>query len=124
VRNKGVMEKCNYCVQRISLARIAAKRSNNYVKIDLADGTSVYKPNIHTQQKDEAMPTEDTLVTACQQACPTQAIFFGDINDGNSMVKYLKDQPLNYVLLEDLQTLPRTSYLWRLNNPNQALLKV
>jgi MoCo/4Fe-4S cofactor protein with predicted Tat translocation signal len=97
VRNRGVMEKCTYCVQRISAARIDAKRGANR---PLADGE---------------------VVTACQQACPTQAIIFGDIKDTTSQVAQLKQQPHNYTLLDELNTKPRTSYLARVRNPNSNL---
>jgi molybdopterin-containing oxidoreductase family iron-sulfur binding subunit len=96
VRNRGVMEKCSYCVQRISAARITAKRENR----EIADGE---------------------VITACQQVCPTQAIVFGDTAKADSVVSQFKAQPQNYVLLEILNTKPRTSYLARLRNPNLAL---
>jgi MoCo/4Fe-4S cofactor protein with predicted Tat translocation signal len=105
VRTRGVMEKCNYCIQRISAGRIAAKKSGKYTD----DG----KPIIE----------DGTVQTACQQVCPTKAISFGDIGDENAQVRKLKEEPLNYVLLEELQTKPRTSYLWRLTNPNPDMLK-
>jgi molybdopterin-containing oxidoreductase family iron-sulfur binding subunit len=89
VRSRGVMEKCTYCVQRISVARIAAK---------IAD-----KPL-----------TDGDVVTACQQACPTQAIMFGDIVDPKSAVSQHKASPRNYSLIEDANTRPRTTYLARI----------
>jgi molybdopterin-containing oxidoreductase family iron-sulfur binding subunit len=95
VRGRGVMEKCNYCVQRISQARIASEKEGRRIR----DGE---------------------LLTACQQACPTQAIVFGDINDPESHIASLKSerQTLNYALLEDQNTRPRTTYLASLRNPN------
>ena len=103
VRSRGVMEKCTYCIQRISVGRIAAKMANRF--------NEGGKPIID----------DGSIVTACQQVCPTRAITFGDIGDPQSQVRKLKEEPLNYVLLEELQTRPRTSYLWRLMNPNPAL---
>ncbi|HEU5101560.1 MAG TPA: TAT-variant-translocated molybdopterin oxidoreductase [Roseiflexaceae bacterium] len=99
VRNRGVMEKCTYCVQRISAARIASDRENR----PIADGE---------------------VVTACQQVCPTNAIVFGNINDANSQVAKLKAQELNYGILEDLNTRPRTSYMPRVRNPNPEIKEV
>ncbi|MEH6953101.1 4Fe-4S dicluster domain-containing protein (plasmid) [Nitrobacter sp. NHB1] len=95
-RQRGVMEKCTYCVQRISRARREAKKEDRTI----ADGE---------------------VITACQSACPTQAITFGDLNDRNSAVKGLKDDPRNYALLGHLDTRPRTTYLADLRNPNAAL---
>lgn len=96
VRSRGVMEKCTYCVQRISAARIDAKLDGRA----LADGD---------------------VVTACQSACPTQAIVFGDQNDPSSRVAQQKASPLSYGLLTELGTSPRTTYLAKLRNPNPAL---
>ncbi len=96
VRPRGVMEKCTYCVQRITRARI--------------------------REQIDGKPMQDgTLVTACQQACPTSAIVFGDINDPNSQVRKLKAQPQNYALLSELDTKPRTSFLARFRNPNPQI---
>jgi molybdopterin-containing oxidoreductase family iron-sulfur binding subunit len=96
VRSRGVMEKCTYCTQRISAARIQAKLEGR----PIADGE---------------------VVTACQAACPTQAIVFGNLNDAESQVAKRKASPLNYGLLTELNTHPRTTYLAKLRNPNPAL---
>ncbi|MBE7472455.1 MAG: TAT-variant-translocated molybdopterin oxidoreductase [Anaerolineales bacterium] len=96
VRQRGVMEKCTYCVQRINVARIEAKKDNRAIR----DGE---------------------IITACQQACPTQAIIFGNINDPESRVAQSKATPLNYGLLEELNTKPRTTYLAEVKNPNAEL---
>jgi molybdopterin-containing oxidoreductase family iron-sulfur binding subunit len=96
VRSRGVMEKCTYCVQRINSARIQAKREDREIR----DGE---------------------VVTACESACPSQAITFGNINDPNSRVAKLKASPRNYAMLGELNTKPRTTYLAAVRNPNPAL---
>ncbi len=96
VRGRGVMEKCTYCVQRIRTAQIDADREGRNV-------------------------AEGEVVTACQAACPTQAIVFGDKNNPDSAVSKRKASPLDYVLMEELNTRPRTSYEAEIRNPNPAL---
>jgi MoCo/4Fe-4S cofactor protein with predicted Tat translocation signal len=92
VRWRGVMEKCTYCLQRIAAARIRAEKDNRLIQ-------------------------EGEVRTACQQACPTEAIVFGDLNNPNSRVRKLKSHPLDYAMLGELNTRPRTTYLARLENP-------
>ena len=96
VRSRGVMEKCTYCVQRISERRIDAERDDTTIK-------------------------EADLQTACQQSCPANAIVFGNLNDPNSQVNKWKAQPRNYSLLAELNTRPRTTYLAEVRNPNPEL---
>ncbi len=103
VRSRGVMEKCTYCVQRINRARIEAKKQA--VDEDLSELTIV----------------DGSLQTACQQACPAQAIVFGDLNDASSRAHRLKADPRNYGVLSELGTQPRTTYLARLRNPHPDL---
>jgi len=92
VRMRGVMEKCNYCLQRIAAGRIAAELAGR----PLRDGE---------------------VVTACQAVCPTRAIVFGDLNDPRSAVNAQKALPRSYALLAELHTRPRTTYLAKLENP-------
>jgi len=96
VRSRGVMEKCTYCVQRINRARIEAEKEDRHLR----DGE---------------------VVTACQAACPAQAIIFGDINDPHSRVAQLKAEPRSYGVLAELNTQPRTTYLAALRNPNPEI---
>ncbi len=96
VRSRGVMEKCTYCIQRISHGRIDAEEQNRKVR----DGD---------------------ILTACQQACPAEAIVFGDLNDSGSRVAKLKASERNYGLLEELNTRPRTTYMAAVRNPNPEL---
>ena len=98
VRSRGVMEKCTYCVQRISERRIDAEKEDRKIN-----------------------DARDELQTACQQSCPAGAIIFGNINDPNSKVSKLKAQARNYTLLGELNTRPRTTYLAEVRNPNPEL---
>jgi Fe-S-cluster-containing dehydrogenase component len=95
VRMRGVMEKCSYCVQRIQGARIAARREQRAMR----DGD---------------------VVTACQAACATGAIVFGDLNDPESRVAQLAARDRRYKLLAELGTQPRTTFLGKIRNPNPA----
>jgi MoCo/4Fe-4S cofactor protein with predicted Tat translocation signal len=104
VRMRGVMEKCTYCLQRIEGAKIAAK-----VKAG-ASGDWMLKESEGTVPK-----------TACQQACPAEAIVFGNIADPDSSVAKLKAQDRNYNVLDFLNTKPRTTYLAKIRNPNPKM---
>ncbi len=100
VRSRGVMEKCTYCIQRIQYAKIESEKENSR---PIRDGE---------------------VVTACQSACPTQAIMFGDLNDrspGGSRIQRWQREPRNYGLLTELNTRPRTTFLWALSNPNPEI---
>ena len=96
VRRRGVMEKCTYCLQRITRARIEAEKLGR----PLQDGE---------------------VVTACQAVCSTEAIVFGDLNNPNSKVNRAKASPLDYALLAELNTRPRTTYAAMVTNPDPAL---
>jgi molybdopterin-containing oxidoreductase family iron-sulfur binding subunit len=101
VRMRGVMEKCTFCVQRIQEAKIAQK-----VRAGASDNVAV---------------PVDSFQVACQQACPAEAIVFGDIKNPESKVSKLKLQEKSYRLLEYLNVNSRISYLARLRNPNPAM---
>ena len=91
VRSRGVMEKCTYCIQRINAARINSELEQRII----ADGE---------------------IVPACAQVCPANAITFGNLNDSQSGIARLKRSPLNYWMLGELNTQPRTSYFAKLRN--------
>jgi Fe-S-cluster-containing dehydrogenase component len=96
VRSRGVMEKCTYCVHRINRVRVNAKKDGR----EIADGE---------------------VVTACQAACPSQAIIFGDMRRPENAVSKSRASRRNYLLLEEANTIPRTTFLMRINNPNPEI---
>jgi len=98
VRSRGVMEKCTFCVQRINSAKIEQKKRGNS---RIADGT---------------------IVTACEQACPTGAITFGDLADPASRVAQVVSEDRSYRLLDELNLGPHVHYLGKIRNPNPDLL--
>ncbi len=98
IRSRGVMEKCTYCVQRIQHAKIQAKNENR-----------------------EIGPNE--IQSACQQVCSTNAVQFGDLANRQSNVRKAYDNPRRYAMLEELNVVPRTSYLARVRNVNPALME-
>lgn len=103
VRMRGIMEKCTYCIQRINAARIEAKVHD----MKTADGN--------------ALIPEGMFEVACQQACPSESIVFGNINDSTSKVHATRANPRSYKLLNFLDTRPRTSHMVRVMNPNHNI---
>jgi len=97
VRSRGVMEKCTYCVQRIRAGMGEAKVHQREIR-------------------------EGEIETACQAACPTKAIVFGDMSKSQAVVSQWKEKPLNYAMLGELNTQPRTTYLAALRNPNPKIV--
>jgi molybdopterin-containing oxidoreductase family iron-sulfur binding subunit len=98
---RGVMEKCTFCVQRIEEAKISA--------------------HVHAGTSANTKIPRDSFTTACAQACPNDAIVFGDISDPESRVSKIKQQDRNYRLLEYLNVNTRVSYLARIRNPNPKM---
>jgi molybdopterin-containing oxidoreductase family iron-sulfur binding subunit len=101
VRMRGVIEKCTYCVQRLEAAKIQQKQKQR-------------------DSKNFRIPT-DSVKVACQQACPVEAIEFGDLADPKSSINKMKASPRSYEILKYIGTRPRTSYLARLRNPNPKM---
>jgi molybdopterin-containing oxidoreductase family iron-sulfur binding subunit len=98
VRGRGVMEKCTFCVQRIQKVKIAARNQRRAVR----DGE---------------------IKAACEQACPTGAIVFGDLNDNKSRVRALHDSPRAYEMLQELNNKTRNNFLARISNPHPELVE-
>ena len=96
VRSRGVMEKCTFCVQRIQNTKIQAKNAKRKI-------------------------TDGEVKTACQETCPTDAIVFGDLNDGGAQVRKLQLTGRSYALLGELNNRPRVQYLARIKNTNPEL---
>ncbi|MHC4416169.1 MAG: TAT-variant-translocated molybdopterin oxidoreductase [Planctomycetota bacterium] len=109
VRMRGIMEKCTYCVQRISAAKIKAK--NEWVG----------QPADRKAQDPRVTVPDGTLTTACAQACPAEAIVFGDLNDPSSRIATARKHSRSYGMLEEINTKPRTRYLAKLRNPAPGL---
>jgi len=101
VRMRGVIEKCTYCVQRITAAKIAAKAE--------------------ARDSDDIQVKANSLTVACQDACGAEAITFGNLKNAEDKVNELKKNPRNYDLLKYIGTRPRTSYLARIKNPNPEM---
>jgi molybdopterin-containing oxidoreductase family iron-sulfur binding subunit len=147
VRSRGVMEKCTYCIQRIQRTRIEIEKMIVRDE-ELIDKLQQERPNapadvrqdldrritdLNRQKHNREFETLERLQTACQQACPTEAISFGHIlpvkviNENGqeeqriTNVTKLKQEPLDYPLLAELTTVPRTTYMARLRNPNSDL---
>jgi len=98
VRSRGVMEKCSMCQQRLQAGKLVAKKAG----MPIVDGA---------------------IKTACQQACPTNAIMFGDVNDNESEVVKWREDDRNYLLLEDVGVKPTVSYLLKVRNQEEAMLE-
>jgi molybdopterin-containing oxidoreductase family iron-sulfur binding subunit len=137
VRTRGVMEKCTYCIQRINEVRIDIEKTVVRYE-ERAAQALVEESRKKILEELNGAPDQPAaglrhrmlagLQTACQQSCPTEAIIFGDLNDTvgsdgqGSLVRRLRNQsPLDYGLLEELNTKPRTRYLARITNPNPAM---
>jgi molybdopterin-containing oxidoreductase family iron-sulfur binding subunit len=107
VRMRGVMEKCTYCTQRIS-----------QVKIDSRNQWQRAQRGEHGFDRPEGTVTDAEVTTACQAACPTDCIVFGDLNDPDSRVSRLQQHNVrSYKLLEELNTRPRTRHMGLVRNP-------
>ena len=137
---RGVMEKCTYCVQRLEQAKIGSKiaatevaQGRKAIAVDEAfkpEGlASAYrKPKdplaagYDLDEQGRVIVPDGMVNTACAAACPTEAITFGNVLDPTSRVAKLKAKETEYLLLGELNTKPRTSYLPRVRNPNPELI--
>jgi len=115
VRMRGVMEKCTYCVQRIEASKIARNQVLRAKALETGDSTKA------AAGFDELRVPPGAVRTACQDACPTDAISFGNLLHADSLVSRAKKSARNYDLLKYIGTLPRTSYLARVKNPNPEM---
>lgn len=140
VRMRGVMEKCTYCVQRIERGKYGAKiaaaevaNGRRTIEVDSSfkpDGpaTAYRKPKnplaagYDLDRQGRVIVPDGVIVPACQAACPSRAITFGNVLDPNSAVSKAKKRAGEYLLLGELNTKPRTSYLPRLRNPNLEMV--
>jgi MoCo/4Fe-4S cofactor protein with predicted Tat translocation signal len=131
VRTRGIMEKCTYCVQRIRAGEIESQKRLARELAAIENKKAAGRLNAAQAEREAAAARaaaripdseeEGGLKTACQAVCPAQAIVFGDLNDKKSMVSRAKAEPLNYGLLAELNTQPRTTYLAALRNPNPEM---
>ncbi|MGE5608335.1 MAG: TAT-variant-translocated molybdopterin oxidoreductase [Bacillota bacterium] len=123
IRARGVMEKCTYCVQRLNSTRIN-------LKVLQVQHEATHNPAEKASARQQMDHLMSSLTTACAQACPTQAIIFGDLNwrfanpqgtERRSDVYQLKQQPQNFGILTSLNTIPRTTYLPKFFNRNPEI---
>jgi molybdopterin-containing oxidoreductase family iron-sulfur binding subunit len=118
VRFRGVIEKCSYCVQRVSAAKIYAKANGDGV---VQDAYAFAKVNAEGVEVLNAVELKGSVVPACAQACPSQAIVFGDINNPQSRVSQNKKEARDYAVLRELNIRPRTTYLAQIRNRNAKI---
>jgi MoCo/4Fe-4S cofactor protein with predicted Tat translocation signal len=124
VRIRGVMEKCTYCIQRIERSKIGSKvlaSKANYAKPENPKKAGYDVGTVDGELK--VYVPDGNVVTACAQACPSQAIVFGNVNDESSRVYKLKQREADYLVLGEYNTKPRTSYLPRLRNLNPKMVE-
>jgi Fe-S-cluster-containing dehydrogenase component len=114
VRMRGVMEKCTFCVQRIEAAKIHARAQ-------IRNPTPSSSRSLNSESPPDGIE-DGEIVTACQQACPTEAIVFGDLADKKSRVSRLHEDRRQYTLLPETYTKPRNKFLARVKNPNKDLV--